>query len=87
MTDTGQLNRSAAYASIAVAALLLALKAWAVWTTGSTSMLGSLADTALDLIASLATLLGVWVPRSLLTITTASVMTRLRLWRRCFRWC
>ena len=61
MTDTGQLNRSAAYASIAVAALLLALKGWAVWTTGSTSMLGSLADTALDLIASLATLLGVWV--------------------------
>lgn len=61
MTDAGQLNRSAAYASISVATLLLALKAWAVWTTGSTSMLGSLADTALDLIASLATLLGVWV--------------------------
>ena len=61
MTDSGQLNRSAAYASIAVATLLLGLKIWAVWTTGSTSMLGSLADTALDLIASLATLLGVWI--------------------------
>jgi len=59
--DTGALNRSAAYASIAVAALLLALKAWAAWTTGSTAMLGSLADTALDLVASLATLAGVWV--------------------------
>lgn len=61
MTDAGQLNRSAAYASIGVATLLLGLKLWAVWTTGSTAMLGSLADTALDLIASLATLLGVWV--------------------------
>ncbi len=61
MSSAGQLNRSAAYASIAVAALLLGLKVWAVWSTGSTAMLGSLADTTLDLIASLATLLGVWV--------------------------
>ena len=61
MSSHGSLNRSAAYASIAVAALLLGLKAWAVWSTGSTAMLGSLADTTLDLIASLATLLGVWV--------------------------
>src|SRR6187402_190008 len=37
------------------------LKGWAVWRTGSTAMLGSLADTALDLVASLATLVGVWV--------------------------
>ena len=29
--------------------------------TGSTAMLGSLADTGLDLIASLATLAGVWI--------------------------
>ena len=57
----GKLNRSAAYASIAVASLLAGLKIWAVLQTGSTAMLGSLADTALDLIASLATLLGVWV--------------------------
>lgn len=55
------LNRSAAYASISVALLLVSLKAWAAWTTGSTAMLGSLADTALDLVASLATLAGVWV--------------------------
>ena len=61
MSDSGSLNRSAAFASIGVAALLLALKTWAVWSTGSTAMLGSLADTALDLIASMATLLGVWV--------------------------
>jgi ferrous-iron efflux pump FieF len=37
------------------------MKAWAVVATGSTAMLGSLADTALDLVASMATLLGVWV--------------------------
>lgn len=55
------LNRSAAMASIAVAALLVALKAWAAWSTGSTAMLGSLADTVLDLVASVATLAGVWV--------------------------
>jgi ferrous-iron efflux pump FieF len=55
------LNRSAAIASIAVASLLAVMKGWAAWTTGSTAMLGSLADTALDLIASVATLIGVWV--------------------------
>ena len=59
--DSASLNRSAAYASITVALLLVGLKAWASWITGSTAMLGSLADTALDLIASLATLAGVWV--------------------------
>jgi len=57
----GTLNRRAAFASIAVATLLFALKGWAVISTGSLAMLGSLADTALDLIASLATLLGVWI--------------------------
>ena len=55
------LNIRAAFASISVALLLLGMKAWAVWTTGSTAMLGSLADTALDLIASVATLAGVWI--------------------------
>lgn len=55
------LNRSAAYASISVALLLAGMKAWAAWQTGSTAMLGSLADTVLDLIASMATLAGVWV--------------------------
>jgi ferrous-iron efflux pump FieF len=48
-------------ASSAVALLLLGLKGWAVVQSGSLAMLGSLADTALDLVASLATLLGVWI--------------------------
>ncbi|KWV94794.1 cation diffusion facilitator family transporter [Erythrobacter sp. AP23] len=55
------LARSAAMASISVAVVLVALKTWASWRTGSTAMLGSLADSALDLIASLATLTGVWI--------------------------
>jgi ferrous-iron efflux pump FieF len=59
--DAATLNRSAAFASIAVAVLLVGLKGYAAWSTGSTAMLGSLADTALDLVASLATLAGVWV--------------------------
>ena len=59
--DRGRLNRSAAFASIGVAAVLVLLKAWAAWSTGSAAMLGSLADTALDLIASLTTLAGVWI--------------------------
>lgn len=61
MKDHAFLNRSAAFASISVAILLLSLKSWAAWHTGSTAMLGSLADTALDLVASLATLTGVWI--------------------------
>ncbi len=55
------LNRSAAFASIAVALGLCLVKGWAARSTGSSAMLGSLADTALDLIASLVTLAGVWV--------------------------
>lgn len=55
-----RLTRSAAFASIAMALFLAGLKSWAAWRTGSTAMLGSLADTALDLIASLVTLWGVW---------------------------
>lgn len=54
------LARSAAIASMAVAIVLVALKSWASWRTGSTAMLGSLADSALDLVASLVTLFGVW---------------------------
>jgi len=59
--EHAQLNRQAAYASIAMALFLAAIKIWAVWQTGSTAMLGSLADTTLDLVASLATLAGVWI--------------------------
>jgi ferrous-iron efflux pump FieF len=55
------LTRGAALASITMALFLGALKGWAVWRTGSTAMLGSLADTSLDLVASMATLAGVWV--------------------------
>lgn len=49
----------AALASVAMALFLLGLKAFAAWHTGSVAMLGSLADTALDLLASLVTLYGV----------------------------
>ena len=59
--DRARLARSAAFASITVAVILVALKSWASWRTGSTAMLGSLADSALDLIASIATLTGVWI--------------------------
>ena len=52
-------NIRAALASVAVALFLLILKGYAAWATASVAMLGSLADTGLDLIASLATLTGV----------------------------
>ena len=53
------LSTRAALASVSVALALLLAKAWAAYQTGSTAMLGSLADTALDVIASLTTLVGV----------------------------
>jgi ferrous-iron efflux pump FieF len=53
------LSTRAALASVALATVLLIAKAWAAYRTGSTAMLGSLADTALDVIASLTTLVGV----------------------------
>lgn len=49
----------AALASVSVALVLLVAKSWAAYATNSTAMLGSLADTALDVIASLTTLIGV----------------------------
>jgi ferrous-iron efflux pump FieF len=55
------LTTRAALASVATALLLLGLKAYAALATGSVAMLGSLADTALDVIASLVTLFGVRV--------------------------
>jgi ferrous-iron efflux pump FieF len=58
-TQRSRLATRAALASVAVAVLLLGLKAWAAFTTGSMAMLGSLADTGLDVIASLVTLTGV----------------------------
>lgn len=53
------LNRKAALASVSVAFFLMALKSYAAWATHSVAMLGSLADSGLDLIASLVTLYGV----------------------------
>ena len=57
----GRPRRAPALASVGVASLLLVLKGYAVAATGSVAMLGSLADTALDLVASLVTLWGVRV--------------------------
>jgi ferrous-iron efflux pump FieF len=53
------LTSRAAMASISMATFLLLLKLWASAETGSVAMLGSLADTGLDLLASLVTLWGV----------------------------
>lgn len=55
----GALTARAAMASVGVATLLMAIKGYAAWHTGSVAMLGSLADTGLDLVASLMTLFGV----------------------------
>jgi ferrous-iron efflux pump FieF len=56
---SASLATRAALASVGVAIFLLALKGYAAVATGSVAMLGSLADTALDLLASLVTLAGV----------------------------
>lgn len=57
--ERSRLATRAAIASVAVALFLLGLKAWAAVSTHSMAMLGSLADTGLDVIASLVTLAGV----------------------------
>ena len=54
-----RLTLRAALASIAMAVALIGLKTWAAVKTDSTAMLGSLADSGLDLVASLVVLLGV----------------------------
>jgi len=65
MTDSHQqrsaLTTRAALASVAMALFLLVLKTYAAIETGSVAMLGSLADTGLDLVASLVTLFAVRV--------------------------
>ncbi|MBC7497060.1 MAG: cation transporter, partial [Sphingomonadaceae bacterium] len=64
MSDTAAratLTRRAAIASVSSATILLFLKAYAVRATGSVAMLGSLADTGLDLLSSLVTLYAVWL--------------------------
>jgi ferrous-iron efflux pump FieF len=57
--ERSTLTGRAAMASIAMAVILITLKAWAAYRTDSTAMLGSLADSGLDLVASLVVLLGV----------------------------
>ena len=57
--ERGQLATRAAVASIVMAVLLIVLKAYAAVQTASMAMLGSLADSGLDLVASLIILLGV----------------------------
>jgi ferrous-iron efflux pump FieF len=59
--ERASLASRAAFASVALAVVLLIAKGWAAVQTGSTAMLGSLADTALDFIASIATLAGVTI--------------------------
>lgn len=59
LEEHGSLTRKAALASVSVAFTLLILKGMAQWQTGSIAMLGSLADTGLDLVASVVTLFGV----------------------------
>jgi ferrous-iron efflux pump FieF len=55
----GEATARAALASVTTAILLLSLKGWAAWQTSSVALLGSLADSGLDLLASLVTLYGV----------------------------
>ena len=59
--ERARLTSRAALASIAVALVLIGLKSWAALQTASMAMLGSLADSGLDLVASLVLLLGVRV--------------------------
>lgn len=57
--DRARLMRLAGAASVTVAVILIVLKAWAYAASGSVALLGSLADSLLDLAASLITLLAV----------------------------
>ena len=61
MSERATLTTNAALASIAMAVMLIALKTWAAIQTSSMAMLGSLADSGLDLVASVVVLLGVRV--------------------------
>ena len=54
-----KLKTRAALASTSMAIILLILKSFAVYRTGSVALLGSLADTGLDVLTSLITLFGV----------------------------
>lgn len=56
-----RLMRAAGVASVSVALILIAIKTWAYLVTDSVSLLGSLADSLLDLMASLITFFAVRV--------------------------
>jgi ferrous-iron efflux pump FieF len=58
-SERARLTSRAALASITMALFLVGMKTYASWDTGSVAMLGSLADTTLDFIASLVTFFGV----------------------------
>ena len=58
-SERAKLTARAAMASIAMAVTLIVLKSYAALQTASMAMLGSLADSGLDLVASLVVLLGV----------------------------
>jgi ferrous-iron efflux pump FieF len=60
-SERARLTTRAALASMAVALLLMTLKAWAAWRSDSSAMLASLTDTGLDLFASCVSLIGLRV--------------------------
>ena len=64
----------AALASVGMACFLLLLKGFAAWQTASVAMLGSLADTGLDLLASLVTLYGVRLAATPADMTFSSLL-------------
>ncbi|WP_262690252.1 cation diffusion facilitator family transporter [Kordiimonas aestuarii] len=57
--QAGRLMKMATWAAVGVASTLVAAKAMAWWLSGSVAMLGSLADSSLDLAASLVTMFAV----------------------------
>jgi ferrous-iron efflux pump FieF len=59
MDPVQRLNLAAGAASVGVALTLVALKLWALQATGALSVAASLADSALDLLASLAAFAGI----------------------------
>jgi cation diffusion facilitator family transporter len=59
LDDAHEATRSVTRLSVAVAVVLIALKAFALGASGSVSILASLADSALDLVASLGTFFAV----------------------------
>ncbi|HEX7081163.1 MAG TPA: cation diffusion facilitator family transporter [Gammaproteobacteria bacterium] len=59
--ERARLMRLAAFASVSVAVVLIAWKLWAWYASGSIAVLSSLADSTLDLVASLITLVAVRV--------------------------